>query len=153
VDQQVLVAGAREGDQVAFTALVQRYQEMALGYALAILGDFHLAQDVTQAALFAAYRGIQSLEDPVRFPAWLRGIVRFQCGRVRRRRSADVVSLDDVWEVSAATAGPEQQLDVQEGFHRVLAAIRYLPVSQQEWSHHLRLPQWGAGGARSVRYT
>ncbi len=132
MDQQVLVEGARDGDQAAFTSLVQRYQEMALGYALAILGDFHLAQDVTQEALFAAYRGIQSLEDPARFPAWLRGIVRFQRSRVRRRRSADLVALDDVWEMPSAVAGPEQQVDVQEGFHRVLSAIQSLPASQQE---------------------
>ncbi|HXT38184.1 MAG TPA: sigma-70 family RNA polymerase sigma factor, partial [Chloroflexota bacterium] len=132
VEPQELVEYARKGDRAAFTALAQRYQEMALGYALAILGDFHLAQDVTQEALLAAYRGLRSLEDTTRFPAWLRGIVRFQCGRARRSRLLDQTSLEDTWEMPAATPGPEQLLDMKEGFHRVLAAIRSLPEPQRE---------------------
>ena len=132
VDQQVLVEGAREGDHAAFTALAQRYQAMALGYALTILGDYQLAQDATQEALFAAYRGIASLQDSARFPAWLRGIVRFQCGRVRRTRSNDLAALETTWDMPAAGLGPEQQLEVKEGFHRALAAIRSLPATQRE---------------------
>lgn len=128
----MMVEDAREGDQAAFTALALHYQEMALGYALSILGDFHLAQDATQEALFAAYRGMRSLEDPARFPAWLRGIVRFQCIRVRRRRFADLASLDATWDMPAGVPGPEQQLEMKEGFHRVLAAIRSLPEPQRE---------------------
>src|SRR5712692_1989976 len=77
VEQQEIIERARTGDPAAFAALTLRYQEMALGYALSILRDFHLAQDVTQEALFAAHRSLHTLEDAARFPAWLRGIVRF----------------------------------------------------------------------------
>jgi RNA polymerase sigma factor (sigma-70 family) len=132
VDQQQLVVRARTGDRAAFTALAQRNREMVLGYALALVGDFHVAEDVTQEALFAAYRGLPTLEDPARFPAWLRGIVRFQCGRVRRKRSFDLAPLDVAHDVPAMMLGPEQQLELKEGFHHVLAAIRSLPDAQRE---------------------
>jgi RNA polymerase sigma factor (sigma-70 family) len=130
--QQVLVTRARTGDQAAFATLIECYQAMALGYALSILGDYQLAQDATQEALLAAYHGLPSLEDDARFPAWLRGIVRFQCGRVRRKRPLIPASLDDAWDMQSDTLGPEQQLEVKEGFHRVLAAIRSLPAPQRE---------------------
>lgn len=85
VDQQTLLEDARKGNQAAFTALAQRYQEMALGYALAILGDFHLAQDATQEALFAAYRGMRSLEAPHGFRPGCAG----SCASSAATRGAD----------------------------------------------------------------
>lgn len=134
VDQQekALIEKARAGDRVAFTALTLRYGEMALGYALSILRDLHAAQDVAQETLFIAYRSLGSLEDADRFPAWLRGIVRFQCGRVLRARRFDLVGLEDVHDMPSSWAGPEQHLEIAEGFDRVLTALRSLPQAQRE---------------------
>ncbi len=132
VDLCSLVERARSGDGAAFTALVRRYQEMALGYALTLLHDFHLAQDVTQEALVVAYHGLRSLDDDARFPAWLRGIVRHLCGRVLRKRTLDLLPLEYAYEVATGMPGPEQHLEIKEGFHRVLAAIRALPESQRD---------------------
>lgn len=131
-DERALVERARTGDGAAFSALVRRYQEMALGYALALLRDYHLAQDIAQESLFSAYRSLASLEDGARFPAWLRGIVRFQCGRVLRRRRLELTPLDHACDVAEALSGPEQRLDVQEGFHRILTVINTLPEAQRE---------------------
>ena len=36
---------AKQGDLEAFSALVHRFQDMAVGYALSVLGDFHAAED------------------------------------------------------------------------------------------------------------
>lgn len=95
MEQRALVERARAGDSAAFTVLARRYHEMVLGYALAIVRDFYLAQDVTQEALFVAYGTLSTLEDTARFPAWLRGIVRFQCSRVLRQRRLDLAPLAD----------------------------------------------------------
>lgn len=94
---------------------------MALGYALSMLRDFHLAQDVTQESLLVAYRNLAALEDETRFPAWLRGIVRFQCGHALRKRCLDLVPLEEAHELPTAMIGPERHLEVKEGFHRVLS--------------------------------
>ena len=81
MDLSGLVARSQAGETAAFGELTRHYQDMAFGYALALLSDFHLAQDVTQESFLAAYLGVSSLQDPAAFPAWLRGIVRHQCGR------------------------------------------------------------------------
>ncbi len=127
-----LVARSQAGETAAFGELTRHYQDMAFGYALALLSDFHLAQDVTQESFLAAYLGVSSLQDPAAFPAWLRGIVRHQCGRALRRRHADPVPLDDDLDLPALSPGPEQTLLQREGLYRVLGAIRALPQGQRE---------------------
>ncbi|MBT5876975.1 MAG: hypothetical protein HOH43_26365 [Candidatus Latescibacteria bacterium] len=43
-----IVVEAQSGDPYAFDQLVLRFQDMAVGYAQSILGDFHLAEDAAQ---------------------------------------------------------------------------------------------------------
>ena len=45
---------ARAGDACAYEAIVRRYQDMAVGYAYAVLGDFHSAEDAAQEAFVEA---------------------------------------------------------------------------------------------------
>src|ERR1700754_4899374 len=90
-----LVVAARNGDLDAFTTLVERFQGMAFGYALATLGDYQLAEDATQIAFLTAYQHLGTLRDPARFGGWLRGIVRFECLHlIRDRQRHPVTGLD-----------------------------------------------------------
>ncbi|MBM3276931.1 MAG: hypothetical protein FJY95_02455 [Candidatus Handelsmanbacteria bacterium] len=45
-----LIRRAQTGDHQAYALLVRRFQDMAVGYAYALLGDFHLAEDAAQEA-------------------------------------------------------------------------------------------------------
>lgn len=126
------VEAARAGDRAAFAELIRRYQDMAFGYALSILGDYHAAEDATQEAFVSAYFGLASLRDPVAFPGWLRGIVRNHCLRLIRGRRATLVSLDDTLDLSAPVAGPEEQAERSEVRDRVLGAVMDLPDDQRE---------------------
>jgi DNA-directed RNA polymerase specialized sigma24 family protein len=94
MDEIELVDRARAGDVDAFTVLVQRYQAMAFGYALANLGDPHLAEDAAQQAFITAHRSLPNFQQPERFAAWLRGIVRFECSHLRRGHSVGIVPID-----------------------------------------------------------
>src|SRR3954453_14868333 len=118
---------ATQGDVAALTELVGRYQGMAFGYALSLLRDFHLAQDATQEAFVAAYFGLATLDDPGKFPSWLRGIVRHQCARFLRRRQVMTVALDAARAVAAPEAPPERQIEERDGVATILAAIDALP--------------------------
>jgi RNA polymerase sigma-70 factor, ECF subfamily len=51
---------------------------MAFGAALALVNDFHQAEDVGQEAFVAAWSALPSLADPAAFPGWLHGVVRHQ---------------------------------------------------------------------------
>lgn len=132
MDLSALVAGAVAGDGAAFAELVRRHQAMAFGYARAILRDAHLAEDAVQEAFLAAYRDLAKLEDASSFPAWLRGIVRHQCGRCRRRRRVPTAPLAAALAVAAEAPGPDRQVEEREGLARLRAAIAALPQPQRE---------------------
>ena len=51
-----LVLRAQAGDLEACGEIVERFQDMAYGYAYSVLGDFHLAEDAAQEAFIEAYR-------------------------------------------------------------------------------------------------
>ena len=78
MDLEGLVGRAREGDLEAFAEVTRRFQQMAFGYALALLRDLQQAEDVVQESFVAAWFGLRTLADPAAFPGWFRSIVRHQ---------------------------------------------------------------------------
>lgn len=132
MDLTTAIAQIRAGDLNVFTDLVRHYQDLAFGYAFAMLHDFHLAQDVAQESFVCAFYDLPRLQEPAAFPGWLRGIVRHQCIRVIRRRHHPSVSLEYARELAASTVGPEQWAEEQDQRSTVLAAIDALPQEQRE---------------------
>jgi len=60
----------------SFDILAAEYRPMVLSYLRAVLGDEHLAEDLTQETFLAAHRKIDSFDTKRNFGAWLRGIAR-----------------------------------------------------------------------------
>jgi DNA-directed RNA polymerase specialized sigma24 family protein len=52
----------------AYGRLVERFRDMACGYAYSIVGDFHLAEDVAQEAFIVAFGKLGQLQQPEAFP-------------------------------------------------------------------------------------
>ena len=61
-DLKTIVLRARKGDKIAFNALVGHFQDMAVGYAYSILGDFHWAEDVAQEAFINTHLKLYQLK-------------------------------------------------------------------------------------------
>ena len=59
-DLKAVVLRASAGDCNAYEDLVRRFQDMAVGYAFALLGDWQEAEDAAQDAFIAAWRGSSS---------------------------------------------------------------------------------------------
>ena len=94
-----LIALIRGGSREAFDRLARRWTPKLLRYATRVLGVPEGARDVVQETWIAAIRGLNRLEDPARFPAWLYGIAHRKCVdgiRVaqRQRRLAASVEQD-----------------------------------------------------------
>ena len=66
-DLAPIVVQARSGDLEAYSILVRNFQDVAVGYAYSVLGDFHLAEDAAQEAFVEAYRVIADLRHPQAF--------------------------------------------------------------------------------------
>lgn len=126
-----LVGRARSGDLEAFEVLIRRFQDMAHGYAYAILGDFHLAEDVVQEAFIEVYGQLPKLRSPKAFPSWFKRIVFKHCDRVTRIDRIQTTPLD---AASNAIADKNNPAPIGEGNlmqEEVMLSIRALPEKER----------------------
>jgi RNA polymerase sigma factor (sigma-70 family) len=127
--------------QAAFSLIVERYQDAVYGYALATLGDPHLARDAAQEAFLTAYCSLEQLRSPEAFPGWLRRIVRTRCRHLRREHQPAMASLDALHQIEAAAGLQAGRVDspvdpalVAERRERrasIAAAVNALPDGQR----------------------
>jgi len=124
-----LVHSAQSGSLEAFTMLVTRFQNMAYGYAYAILGDFDLAQDAAQEAFIDAYQVFTDLREPVAFPAWLKRIIFKYCDRLSRQKRHETFPLDTIIDSACPEPGPQEMIERSELSIQVQKAIQAIPTN------------------------
>jgi len=122
------VSAAQAGDAEAYAQIVKAFQDMAFGYAYALLGDFHQAEDVAQEAFVETYCNLKKLRDVEAFAGWFRRIVHYRCNRVRRAQRPPTVSLDESAERCAREADPRTRVANREMWQAVLQAMQTLSV-------------------------
>jgi len=93
-DDSDLIQQTLEGDQQAFAALVEKYQKQIHALAWQKIGDFHIAQEITQDAFFTAFQKLSTLTDPNRFAGWLYVITNRKCIAWHRKKSPQPQSLE-----------------------------------------------------------
>jgi RNA polymerase sigma factor (sigma-70 family) len=126
-----LIVKVKSGDKEAFEPIVRAFQDMAVAYGLAMLGDWQLAQDAAQDAFISAFCELPRLRDPQAFAGWFRRIVIKHIDRTRRRHPHDV-ALDTVSEVPDDQHNPATIVEREEVRASVIDAINMLPVSSRE---------------------
>ena len=126
------VRKAQAGQKEALRSLVLRFQDVAVGYAFSLLGDYHLAEDAAQEALVAMVRNIGQLREPAAFVGWLRTIVFKQCDRIRRRRRPEDSELPLDENVVDEHEAPDRAGSVDEIGRQVREAVAALPAAQRE---------------------
>lgn len=78
-DDVALVRYTLAGDETAFAALVEKYRKQVHALAWRTIGDFHIAQDITQETFLKAHQKLATLKDPQRFSGWLNAITTRLC--------------------------------------------------------------------------
>jgi len=86
LEDETLIAAAKQGDAAAFEELVRRYQEAAFRAAFLVLRDADEAQDAAQEGLVKAYKAIRSFRPGHEFRPWLLRIVINQALSMLRSR-------------------------------------------------------------------
>ncbi|MCY3741919.1 MAG: sigma-70 family RNA polymerase sigma factor [Candidatus Poribacteria bacterium] len=83
------------GDDTAFSVLVKKYQRSVHALAWRKIGDFHIAEDITQDTFLKAYQRLSTLKKPQRFGSWLYVITANQCKAWLRKNRAWTQTLED----------------------------------------------------------
>jgi RNA polymerase sigma-70 factor (ECF subfamily) len=130
---EILVAAAIDGDELAFDDLVSRHRHAAVRAAGAIVGSNH-AEDVVQDALLLAHRALASLQDRAKFSRWLLAITRWRAlrvGRLEGRHAVGRVPFDESYlETLSHLASDPRQTD--DGDALLLAALESIPPEYAE---------------------
>lgn len=74
-----LIQKTLDGDDTAFSELVNKYQKSVHALAWRKIGDFHIAEDITQEVFLKAYRGLPTLREQQSFSSWLYVIAANHC--------------------------------------------------------------------------
>src|SRR6476469_8244070 len=135
-----LVERAKDGDDVAFTELVDLDGDRCYAIAFRILRDAERAEDAVQQAFLQAWRELPRLRDPERFEPWLHRLLVNACyeeARRYRRWSLRVRTLPvDGPAVEDATASIHYRDVLERAFLRLSPEHRAVFVLH----HHIGLP-------------
>jgi RNA polymerase sigma factor (sigma-70 family) len=132
MDLEALIGRVRQGDLDAFAEVTRRFQQMAFGYALALLRDLQQAEDVVQEAFVAAWFGLPTLAEPAAFPGWLRSIVRNQAHRLLRQKQLESLPMTAALTVASEESGPDHHIEQGQQVAAVLDAIGRLSDDLRE---------------------
>ena len=89
-----LIQQTLDGDQQAFGALVEKYQKQIHALAWQKIGDFHIAQEITQDVFLTAYHKLTTVKNPNRLSGWLYVIADRKCIAWHRKKKPQPESLD-----------------------------------------------------------
>jgi RNA polymerase sigma-70 factor (ECF subfamily) len=135
-----LVERAREGDEVAFTELVDLDGDLCFAIAYRVLRYVERSQDAVQQAFLLAWRELPRLRDPERFSQWLYRLLVNACYEElrRHRRWTSNISLLPLDGPSSPdpTVSVEDRDSLDRAFSRLTPEHRAVFVLH----HHVGLP-------------
>ena len=82
------------GDEGAFTALVKKHQKSIHALTWRKVGDFHIAEELTQDTFLKAYQKLGTLKNPNQFAGWLYVIADRLCIAWHRKQKPPMESLE-----------------------------------------------------------
>ncbi|MDE0638080.1 MAG: sigma-70 family RNA polymerase sigma factor [Candidatus Poribacteria bacterium] len=82
------------GDETAFVRLVEKYQKQVHALAWRKIGDFHIAEEITQDTFLKVYQKLSTLKDLNQFSGWLYVIATRQCLTWLRKKRIETESLE-----------------------------------------------------------
>ena len=131
--QQVL-----QGDQEAFAILVNKYQKGVHALAWRKIGDFHIAQEITQDAFLRAYQKLETLKNHNLFGGWLYVIASRLCADWFEKKSLPEQSLEvtDMSEVNHVSysryVAQKQEAEADEKRREIVKELlQKLPESER----------------------
>ena len=122
-------------EELALSAIYDRYSRLVYVVALRIVGDRQAAEEVTQDVFQAVWQSAGSFRPSGNFSAWLIGIARHRAidaTRTRRYRSRAREEAFDDSRAAFSTGAAESQTDTILLQQAVRSAMAKLPQSQRQ---------------------
>ena len=94
-DDVELIQRVLAGDENAFSTLVRKYERPVHALVWRKVGDFHVAEEITQDAFLQAYKELATLKKQHRFARWLSVIATRGCIAWLRKKRLSTQSLED----------------------------------------------------------
>ena len=95
-DDVGLIQRTLAGDEIAFASLVGKYQRQVHAFARRKIGDFQIAEDITQETFLQVYQKLETLDDPTLFSKWLYTIAHHLCIAWFRQNRLQTEPLEEV---------------------------------------------------------
>ena len=109
------------GDESAYTALVKKYQKSVHALAWRKVGDFHIAEELTQDTFLKVYQKLGTLKNPNQFAGWLYVTADRVCIAWYRKQKPRMESLETTSESEIDATSYHHYEDEQ----RANAAVEY----------------------------
>ena len=129
-----LIQSVLSGDENAFSELVNKHKKAVHALAWRVIGDFHIAEEITQDTFLIVYQRLHTLKDPNQFLGWLYVIARRRCYAWLRKKRIRTQPLEDaettmigkdVYSQHVADERANTAIDVQsEVVKRLLAKLK-----------------------------
>ena len=91
-----LIRRTLDGDDTAFTQLVRKYQKPVHALVWRKIGDFHIAEEITQDTFLKAFQKLSMLKEPQSFASWLYVIAARLCTAWLRKKRLWTQPLEDI---------------------------------------------------------
>ena len=126
------------GDESAFTTLVKKHQKSIHALVWRKVGDFHIAEELTQDAFLKAYQKLATLKNPNQFAGWLYVIADRLCIAWHRKQKPQMESLEntsgeEIEESSYRHYEDEQRKEASAEYRRgyIKNLLEKLPESER----------------------
>ena len=134
----VLIRRILEGDDDAFCELVKKYQKRVHALAWRNIGDYHIAEELTQDTFLQVYNKLSTLRNPKQFDGWLYVITNRLCINWIKKNRHIIQSLEETPVVELEETfyqhheNEQRKLEVMESYQNVVKnLLEKLPESER----------------------
>lgn len=119
---------ALQGDDTAYSRMVETYQNPVYNLCYRMLGDGIEAEDAAQETFWRAYQNLRRYDPQRSFITWLLSIAAHYCIDQQRKRKHQAYPIDEQTEETAPDPAPNpervvSQLDENQYLHRLIGQM------------------------------
>lgn len=109
IDDSQCVKLALDGDQSAFTEIVERYQNPVHNMCYRMLRNPQAAEDAAQETFWRAYKNLKRYDANRSFATWLLSIAAHYCIDQQRKKRLPSIDLNEIMEFAAEDPAPRPE--------------------------------------------